>query len=157
MCGPQSIKRPKGGRCFHMTLACKRSKEEGPRYTPSRRLQTSKETPPRWETLHRDIQYDESLIYNLKCHALGKTDLPVGSSPCILATYFTLGFASASPGLHEISRAQRSKPLALLPMLRILLILLHLLEKSCMCFACCKWCERQWAAHDTLLKDRVSY
>lgn len=67
----------------------------------------------------------------------------------MLATYLTFGFASACPGLEEISRAQRSKPSALLPMLRILLTLLHLFAKSCMCFACMQTLQPSKELHVT--------
>jgi hypothetical protein len=43
--------------------------------------------------------------------------LPLGSLPCMLATYLKLGSGSATPGLSEISKPHSSTPPALLPML----------------------------------------
>ncbi len=62
--------------------------------------------------------------------------LPDGSSPCMFATYFTLGFACSKPGVAAISSVQRSLPSALFPMLKTLEMALQRFAKSCMCCAC---------------------
>jgi hypothetical protein len=46
------------------------------------------------------------------------THLPLGSLPCMLATYLKLGSGSATPGLSDISKPHNSTPPALVPMLR---------------------------------------
>jgi len=46
------------------------------------------------------------------------THLPLGSSPCMLATYLSSGLRVRCPGVFEISRAKSSVPKVLCPKLR---------------------------------------
>lgn len=86
------------------------------------------------------------LVYRATDH------LPVGSSPCMFPTYLNLGFASSLPGFRAISNAHKSTPLALLPMLNILLISPHLDgdEKSRKCFSCSHKADQQLRIHEYL-------
>jgi hypothetical protein len=60
--------------------------------------------------------------------------LPVGSSPCMLATYLTLGLASFTPAVCEISSPHRSSPFELFPMLNMRDTCRHRSEKFRMCW-----------------------